>query len=443
MGSFAFGMMRHYSSAVAALALSTSAGAQDFSAARRLIRDWMEKASVPGLAVAVARGDSILWEEGFGWANREARVPATTHTAFYTASLSKAITATAAMLLRERGRLDLDRPANDYLAGSPLWSPAWDVRGATVRMLATHTAGLSSFDVGCAQQFPKCRMPSSNEIIRRYGVLVWPPGEHFDYSNLGYLILGEVVARAAGRDFGAFLREELFRPLGMMRSSFGVDEGLLQHTAVKYRVGVPLPQRNDLLSGGSTVYASAHDLLLFGAMHAKVRLRGMRPILSDAAIDTLHTTVPADSRGRYGFGWTVQDDRFGYRSLLAQGGDFASSAWLRIIPSEQIVVVVLVNISVSFPGEVIDAILSAMLPRYAELHAAQQVRATSGAPTPSSVALPAPLDSVLVGTWRGMIRAEHGDVPLEITVSDSGAIRAMLGRSSRVALRPARHSGAR
>src|SRR5688572_22412595 len=193
-----------------------------FNAVRRLIQDGLARDSAPGLAIAVARGDSILWEEGFGWADREARVPATPHTPFYLASVTKTITATAAMILRERGRLDIDRPANDYLGVSKLWSPAWDAAGATVRRLAAHTSGLTTFDVGCPAEQPRCRVPSADEVIRRYGVLVWPPGEHFDYSNLGYYVLGEVVARAAGRDLGTFLREELFRPLGMANSSLGV-----------------------------------------------------------------------------------------------------------------------------------------------------------------------------------------------------------------------------
>jgi CubicO group peptidase (beta-lactamase class C family) len=84
----------------------------------------MARDSLPGLTIAVARGDSILWEEGFGWANRETRVSATPQTPFYLASLSKTITATALMVLREQGRLDLDRPANDYLGTTPLWEPS-------------------------------------------------------------------------------------------------------------------------------------------------------------------------------------------------------------------------------------------------------------------------------------------------------------------------------
>jgi hypothetical protein len=90
----------------------------DFSAARQLVLDGMAKDSVPAVAVAIARGDSILWEEGFGYANRETGVATTVHTPFYLASVTKTITATAAMVLHERGLLDLDRPASVTIPNS-------------------------------------------------------------------------------------------------------------------------------------------------------------------------------------------------------------------------------------------------------------------------------------------------------------------------------------
>jgi CubicO group peptidase (beta-lactamase class C family) len=80
---------------------------------------------------------------------------------------------------------------NDYLGSGRLSSPAWDPAAATVRRVATHTAGLATYDLGWSPDQGLC--PSVDEIIRRYGVLIWRPGEQFDDSNLGYGILGEVL----------------------------------------------------------------------------------------------------------------------------------------------------------------------------------------------------------------------------------------------------------
>src|SRR5437588_5532254 len=114
----------------------------DFGTVRELIRTRLVEQSLPSLAVAVAREGQIVWEEGFGWADRENRVPATEHTMYSLASISKPITATGLMLLVERGQIELDRPINDYLGDAKLTARVGDAVGATVRRVANHTSGL-------------------------------------------------------------------------------------------------------------------------------------------------------------------------------------------------------------------------------------------------------------------------------------------------------------
>ena len=135
--------------AVASLGLvflgATDAKAQaapDFSSVRDEIRRALVAWDQPSMAVAVARGGEVVWEEGFGWADRERRVPATEHTMYSLASISKPITATGLMILVERGFVDLDAPANDYLGPAKIDGRVWDATRATVRRVASHTAGL-------------------------------------------------------------------------------------------------------------------------------------------------------------------------------------------------------------------------------------------------------------------------------------------------------------
>jgi CubicO group peptidase (beta-lactamase class C family) len=168
--------------------------------------------------------------------------------------------------------------------------------------------------------------------IRRWGIVITEPGRLFDYSNLGYFLIGVVIARAAGKPLHEVLRDDVFRPLGMMNSTYGPGT---DYASVRG-------------------YASAHDVALFGAFHMKAHRRDQRAILSDAAIDTMQTsTVPADGGQRYGLGWWIEENRFGYRSLLAQGGNATAQAWLRMIPSERVAVAVLANKGVGFPGDVV------------------------------------------------------------------------------------------
>jgi CubicO group peptidase (beta-lactamase class C family) len=418
---------------------------RDFKEARDIILKGMARDSLPGLAIAVAHGDTILWEEGFGWADRDARIAVTPATPFYTASVTKTITATAAMILYQKGVLNLDRAANEYLRASPVWSPVWDSRGVTARRLLNHTSGLTTFDLGCAADRPACRVPSMAEIIRQYGAIVWRAGDHFDYSNLGYDVLGDLLSRASAHDLASLLRDEVFRPLGMMHSSLGVDPTGSPLPAIRYSsTRGALPRQRSLAEGGvafaaSNVYASAHDLILFGMFHMKSHMRGTGTVLPDALIDSMQlSTVPADGGQRYGLGWWVEDDRFGYRSVLAQGGTDAAQAWLRIIPSEHIAVVLLANKGVGFPSDVVDAVIDRLLPTYAQRRAAKLAQPPVTTPTPAAGV---PLDTAFRGTWVGSALTGVDTVSLEIALDDTGAVRARIGSRQDLATGRARRSG--
>lgn len=116
-----------------------------------------------GVAVALVQGGRIVWEEGFGWANREAGVKATAHTPFSMASITKPFTATTLMTLVAEGRVSLDQPANRYLAGSKIFGTNGEAGAATVRMLGAHISGLpgmyESYDAAEVSLVP-ARTPS-------------------------------------------------------------------------------------------------------------------------------------------------------------------------------------------------------------------------------------------------------------------------------------------
>ncbi|MBI1922919.1 serine hydrolase [Candidatus Poribacteria bacterium] len=123
-------------------ALETQTQADAFNGVRDLIRAKLVELGTPSLAVAVAQNERIIWEEGFGWADRENRRPANEHTMYSLASISKPITATGLMVLKERGTHDLDRPINDYLGEARLKAWVGGADDATVRRVANHSSGL-------------------------------------------------------------------------------------------------------------------------------------------------------------------------------------------------------------------------------------------------------------------------------------------------------------
>ena len=205
----------------------------DFGKVRTYIQQQMATQSVPSIAVAVARDNEMLWEEGFGWADRQNDVKASAHTPYNLASVTKSLTGVAIVMLQEQGKLDLDRPVNDYLGAAKLHSPMFDPSQATVRRIATHTAGLTTYARECALDDTGCRT-SISTAIERYGVIFSPPGDHFDYSNLGYGILGDVVARVSGKTYGDFLNEEIFQPLGMSDCALEFNAEQSKRAAAQY-----------------------------------------------------------------------------------------------------------------------------------------------------------------------------------------------------------------
>jgi len=155
---------------------------------RAHIRRVLDSTRTPSVAVAVAKNGRIIWEEGFGFADVERRTPATPTTLYSMASISKPMTATAVMKLAEQGKIDLDRPANDYLGSAKISGLAGPASGATVRRVLSHTAGLP-LHYRFFYEGGSVTRPSMDEAITRYAVTVFPPGAVYSYSNLGYGVL--------------------------------------------------------------------------------------------------------------------------------------------------------------------------------------------------------------------------------------------------------------
>ena len=414
--------------------LPTPAAAQrqpatdQWSSVRDTVHALMAKQDVPSVSVAVARGGKIIWEEAFGWADREKMIPATPNTVYSLASISKPITATGLMTLVEQKKIDLDKPANDYLGTGKLAGLAGDASGATVRRVMNHTAGLPLH-----YQFYYVNQPypvvSNDETIARYGILVTPPGELYEYSNLGYGILDHIVARVSGTDYADFMRTRVFAPLGLTRTSIGIGPGLEAYVAQRYDAKQrPIPLYDFDHRGGSAVYSSAHDLVRFGMFHLKDHLADQRPILADSTIDAMRVALAPANFGlgwslapaAYGLGWILVDND-GLRSVYHSGGMPGVQTVLVLYPAEDVAVVVLMNF-VGDVGRVSHEIERVTLPKYADARRRTEERrraatARAGAFTPPPQ---------LVGEWSGTIRTWERSVPFALVVQNDGDVHAKI-----------------
>lgn len=191
---------------------------------------YVKQNRLPGAAVGAVHGDALVWSRGIGFADVAKRIVPDARTLYRVASITKTFTGTAIMRLRDQGKLDLDDPVGRHI---PELS---HLEGVTIRRLLSHESGLQSeppdTDWRAARYEPSIarNLARASEITPRV-----PPNTQHKYSNMGFQILGEIVARATGTPYVDHVRETLLDPLGMARSGFDpLPTALAAQTATGY-----------------------------------------------------------------------------------------------------------------------------------------------------------------------------------------------------------------
>jgi CubicO group peptidase (beta-lactamase class C family) len=306
----------------------------------QLAAGWVAQGITSALVILVARRGVVVLHEAFGRLTPDDNAPPVKRDTIYpVASLTKPITATAAMLLVEDGLLGLQRPVSDYL-------PEFSGEGKQAVMvyhLLTHTSGLRDQDVNAhaakkrgivASPPPEATQhPWINEyLFLRYDApLGKPPGVEMSYCNCGYILLGEIVRRVSGQALADFARERIFQPLGMKDTFYIVPDAVRARivrrpldapSAATVATGVPgLETRENqelpLAKGG--VYSTAMDMAIFGQMFLNRGSYGEVSILSPAAVAEMTRNqipgVSAQHRGEFfpeaswGFGWSLHGNK--------------------------------------------------------------------------------------------------------------------------------------
>lgn len=396
--------------AIAALMLVQTAHADQYDAIRKDIEHEIAAGRATGVAVALTHHGKIIWQEGFGWADKARKRRVTPDTSFSLASVTKTFTTTALMTLVAKHRVSLDARANDYLGAAKIRAGVGNPDDVTVRMLAGHSSGLP----GTFQMFPvngPLKQPSMDEVIREYGVLVTPPGERFNYSNVGMGIVAHIVALKSGEDFGRYLRDHVLNPLGLKHSFFDTDLSRRAEMAQRYGdSGAVFPFYVTSTPGTGELYASAHDLARFAMFHLKDHLADQQAILTDAQIDELHQPVIRAIADRsYGIGWMIGHAYDGSTVIYHNGSQAGVATVMMLWPSRDIAVVVLTN----HEGD--DALLARVRDAtFRTLDPQWQWKSLSPPPTTN-------LSPSYLGIWHGVAHYMDQTVPLTLAIDDKGA----------------------
>ena len=322
----------------------------------RYVTAEMRRQKIPGLSIAIVRGDSILLARGFGFANLEHRVPATDSTVYQSGSLGKQFAATAVGILAQQGRLGLNDPITRWF---PEGRGTWD--SVRVRHLLTHTSGVPDY----TDSMIDLRKDYTEEQLVRTAAqqpLDFPAGTSWSYSNTGYLLLGVIIHRVTGRFYGDVLRELLFKPLGMGTRIIS-EADIVPNRAAGYRLVDGEVKNQEWVSpslnttADGALYLTVNDLAKWAIALKQQRVPAGR------VLEQAWTPVRLADGGTfpYGHGWALGPQR-SHRRIGHTGSWQGFKTAMYRYPELDLSVAVLANLAEATPGPIAQGIAGILEP---------------------------------------------------------------------------------
>jgi D-alanyl-D-alanine carboxypeptidase len=315
------------------------------------VRAEMQRQRIPGMAVAIIKDGVVIKTAGYGYADVERNIQSTPDTVYKIGSLTKQFIAAGIMRLVEQGRLSLETPVSDVISAAPAsWKPI------TIRHLLTHTSGLKR-DVGDGSEYVVGK--SDAEIVASAFPLPleFTPGAKSEYSNLGFIVLGQVISRVTGRPWNDYLTTAVLEPAGLTRTTIyttandakarGYSDNDRWTPAIEWKSA---PASGALQS--SVADLARWDVVLNGSL-----------VLSDRSRSEMWTPVRLTDGATfpYGFGWQLQPLN-GRRAVHHNGGlPGFIGRWWRFV-DERLSVIMLMNLDDADPAHILNGIAALYLP---------------------------------------------------------------------------------
>jgi len=317
--------------------------AQDNSARmEQVVQSYVANKQFMG-SVLVAQDGKVVFSKGYGFANLEWDVPNSPTAKFRLGSVTKQFTAACILLLEERGKLKIDDPVKKYMPDAPA---AWDK--VTIFNLLTHTSGIPSFTGFPDYASTEAIATTPEKLVARFRdkPLEFQPGEKWNYSNSGYVLLGYLIEKISGQSYSQFVQDNIFTPLGMKDSGYDSNSAIIAHRAAGYA-----PSDKGLINAGyidmsiplsaGALYSTTEDLLrweqgLFGGK-----------LLSVASLQKMTTPFKND----YAFALAVRDAN-GHKVIEHGGGIEGFNTQLSYYPDDKLTIVVLANQNTGATGDI-------------------------------------------------------------------------------------------
>lgn len=343
-----------------------------FPAIDKLVEAELKAQGTGGIAIGIVVDGTLVYTKGAGVTAEGGTTAPDADTIYRIGSISKSFTGLALLSLRDDGALDLDDPLAKWVPGAAnIVYPSKDARPITLRQLANHTSGLPRMGV-----FEPEAAPTEAVVAESLAAvaLEFAPGTRFQYSNLGFGLLGMAVARAGRASYHDVVAQKIWKPLGMSstfwdHTAAGPRLAPAYEDGPKGRVAKPIPARIGAMDGAGGIYSSVRDMAKYVAFQLSAY-----PARSDedlgaikrATLREAHLTGvpsgfkydPPAATSSYGFGWS-QFQSCAFDDLIGHNGAIDSyRAEIRFSPSRGVGVVALTNFGNANPGAFVDKIFA-------------------------------------------------------------------------------------
>lgn len=306
---------------------------EPLSDALQYIDAWLEAQQaydrIPGISVAIVKDQELIWSKGYGLSDVKKKIPATPETVYSICSITKLFTSVAIMQLYEQGKLRLDDSLSTFLPERKIHQQFKDSGPITIRSLLTHSSGLpreSDFPYWTGPDF---KFPSKTQVAEKLNEqeTLYPASTYFQYSNLGMILLGEVIEKISGKPYEVYIQENILEPLRLAETYSSLPRELYGNKlATGYsalnRQGTRsiVPTYDSRAVQPAAGYASTvRDLAHVASWQFRLLSNGGKEILNASTLKEMHRVQWADPDWKVHWG-------LGY-AIFQQGGKTLTGLW--------------------------------------------------------------------------------------------------------------------
>jgi len=316
-----------------------------------IVQKIMKEQKIVGLSLAVVKNGKPVVNKGYGLANSELNVPVTAETVIRLGSVSKQFFTTAILKLQEEGKLSIEDAVHKFFPDAPdTWKPI------LLKHLMSHSSGLKRE----SPAYDNNKMSSDLEIIKAaYSLpLDFKTGEKYQYCNLAYYMLAQIITQISGMPWQDYIREKLFIPAGMKHSGMTDFYLIIPNRASGYM------HKNGILVNADAMYAvrpsggflsTSTDMILWDKV-----LREKNTILNKESWELLwkpfiKTTDEPESKAYYGFGWRI-DERNGRKVIEHGGANIGFRAYYARFENNDLSIIIMTNTNEANPEAMVSAL---------------------------------------------------------------------------------------